>query len=86
MANGNGTKSAIAVIVFVGAILGSGITIYSVFHAPLARAIAEETVCRTEKDEKLQAQMNLYVKEQMMTNQQILIALAEIKENIKARR
>ena len=48
MANGNGYKTAIAVIVFALTLLGSAIGIYSVFHVPLREAIAKEVEARQE--------------------------------------
>ena len=83
--NGNGTSGAIKIILFVGAVLGTGITIYSVFHAPLVQAIAQESTIRQEKDDKLEKELNLCVREQMITNQQILVTLAEIKTEIKSK-
>ena len=75
MKNGNGTKSAITIVLFVGAILGSAITIYSVFHVPLVRAIEEEKEYRQEKDVELQRQLTEAIQEQQKTNEKTNVLL-----------
>jgi hypothetical protein len=46
-------KVAIAVVIFVIAVLGCWITIYQTFHVPLAYAIQAESVERAKCDEKI---------------------------------
>ncbi len=74
----NGTKSAIAVIVFITVILGSAITIYSVFHAPLARALEEEKTVRQKMDTEITKQLTDAVTAQQKTNETTNILLAKI--------
>ena len=78
MAEKNGTSDAIKVITFAAAILGSAITIYSVFHAPLAKAIAEETSCRQVADTKLSDALTEAIVTQQKTNEVTNVLLAKI--------
>jgi hypothetical protein len=81
----NGKKT----FAFVGSLLGSFLAvtyaIYQLVYAPLTLAIASETEKRENKDSKLQEELTTCVKTQMLTNQQILIALAEIKQQIEVK-
>ena len=57
MSEKNGTyKTVIAVIVFIIAVLGAGISIYSNFHVPLANAIEAEASQRMAEDKLLAAE------------------------------
>ena len=54
MSEKNGTyKTVIAVIVFIIAVLGAGISIYSNFHVPLANAIEAEASQRGLEDKEI---------------------------------
>lgn len=56
--------------------------LFTAFTTLTTHVIANEQN-RVKDDTELRKELNTCVKEQMMTNQQILIALAEIKNDIK---
>ena len=81
--DGNGTSATIKVIMFVLAVLGSGITIYSVFHAPLARAITDETTCRQAEDTRLHEALTKAIQDQQETNAETKVVLAQLLVEMK---
>lgn len=80
MASKNGYIPYVAGIIGIITFL---ITLYTVFHVPLVNAISQEASARQAEDKKLQEQLNSCVKEQLLTNQQILVCLAELKQQVK---
>lgn len=76
--NGNGTTTTIKVIMFVLAVLGSGITVYSVFHVPLVRAVEEERSCRQIEDIRLTSALTDAIQEQQKTNETTNVILAKL--------
>ncbi len=88
----NGMSATIKIIVFVLAVLGSAITIYTVFHVPLVNALAEEKSSRQIEDAKIKETFIEAVQEQQKTNGEtnvvlakILVELSYIKEKVKTR-
>ena len=78
----NGKK----LLTFVGSLLGSflGVTlaIYQLVYAPLSKALATECEKRESSDTKIQVELTTNIKEQMLTNQRILVMLARIETKI----
>jgi len=79
----DGTSATMKVIMFILAVLGSGITIYSVFHAPLAKAIAEETTCRQVEDTKTRDNLTKAIQDQQNTNSETKVILAQLLVEMK---
>ena len=85
----NGKK----LITFVGSLLGSflavTLAIYNLVYAPLSKALATECEKRETcvkdlqcSDNKLELSLNSNVKEQMLTNQKLLVMVARIETKI----
>ena len=84
MANGNGTyKIVISIVVFLIAILGSAMGIYSTFHVPLREAIAEEVKERSKEDKEIRKDYTNTQKELMATLSDIRAQIARIETKVE---
>jgi hypothetical protein len=79
MGSDNGLNGSMKLISWVGGIVGLLITIYSVFYVPQNKAIAAESLLRQQGDDEIRKEQMVCVKEQTNVNQQILLALQDIK-------